>query len=173
MKLAALGFENPFPFKHCVPLAMTAVQRRPTTEFLLSLVESARAVPHPVFFELPLLRHDGGAPNARLSIQSWTALAGLKVTETFEPTVVYTAVDSGFRSGYGDRVYRAVARGRPTVRQFQRGHRRGRWIVFTDRHALAMVNGKLRGWFGARSRVLAAFRVESIDPKHSSSRKVK
>lgn len=156
MKLAPFGFDNPFTRAHCVPLAFTCVGPKPSAKFAVILADSAYGRVHPALWDCRLLKRSGGAPAAKLAVDEWARLALVRIVERYEPDDTLTI---GYRGGR--EVYKRV--GRPTVTQFRKGRgRRGRWVVFTDGHAQAVINGKVRGWFGARSRVVAAFRVEVL-----------
>jgi len=156
VRLAPLGFDNPFERKHCVVLAFTCVGPKPSAKNAVGLADCAYRRIHPVLDGITLLNRGGGARGTFLAINEWARLAGVRVVEEYEPDDSLTIGFSG-----GREVYKRV--GRPTIRQFQRGKgRRGRWIVFTDGHAQAVINGKVRGWYGARSRVHRAFRVEVL-----------
>lgn len=156
-----LGFVSPWKRNHCVPLAFTAA-RGGDAEFAISLAESAYSTPHPQWRDgTRLLNANGGAVNARIAIESWAKLAGVEIVGEFRPIVRYDVASSGFYSRETGRpIYRAVKNGMPTIARFLKEQgRRGRWIVFTERHAQAVVNGRVRGWHKRRARVQAAFRI--------------
>lgn len=160
MRLADPGFIIPFKYNHCVVTAFTAVQRQPTTEFALGLARSAMACPHPLLLDTPLLTARGGSPATIRSYETWAALAGLQVVEVFEPATKWDG--QAYTDRFGEYRWRSREVGAPTVAGFARTHRTGRWVVLTNRHAQAVVDGKVRGWYGARSRVIAAWRVDDL-----------
>jgi hypothetical protein len=159
-----LPFLHPFERKHCAVIALTMMTRRPSAKFALSLAESAYYVPG--VFNATILSRSGGARNFEMNIEKWCALSGLAVAEKFKPKIKVESIGAGHYVTRRDReVYyrrpplRVV--GRPTLAQFQRAHRRGRWIVVTNNHAIALVNGVYHdpAEYNARVRVVYAFRL--------------
>lgn len=150
--------ENPFNSRHCVPLAFANVSStRRKARFAAELADAARVRVYGLDGQ-HLLNPGGGAP-ARSHVQ-WALLARYAIVETFEPEVHYQErEDSTGRSRNGYVVRRV---GRPTLAQFARSHRSGRWIVYTEAHAQAVVAGKIRGWASPRQRVRYAVRVEEV-----------
>lgn len=145
---------DPFERNHCVVTALTNVARvRAKAAFARSLAESAYSVPG--FAGAPLLRRSGMARGVTFVIEKWTALAGLRLVETYRPTREWRS------SMYGGVEVKRIAP-RPTLARFAREHRKGAWLVLVRRHAVAVVNGRILGSYSPRSRIEIAFRMERI-----------
>ena len=164
-KFNDLGFNDPWHFNHCVPLAFTAAREDRSTEFAISLAKSARTFPNPDAPRLTLLSMKGGStsynPPSLAWVHAWANLAGLRVMESYEPSRAVESVR--VVNIYGRRRYRAMRRLALTLEQFR--HERGAagmWIVMTYCHAQAVVDGVVRGFHKPRSRVTRAWRVEVI-----------
>lgn len=148
-----MPFAAPYMVGHCVPLAFTYVQRKPTARFAIDLADTA-------YFQRtrlgkPLLTHRGSAQPRQ--DEAWAALAHLTIVDYYEPKLAYE--ETTFVDSWGSERRRVRSIGAPTVAQFARTHRTGRWIVYTLDHAQAVVNGKIIGWVAPRRRVRRAVRV--------------
>lgn len=163
MKLYPLGFKNPFTDAHCVPLAFTACTLHPSAERAQVLAFMARQAPNAIYGHRALLTRAGGSGATLYNVDAWARLAGLKVVETYRPEVRYQEVERNDQ--YGGTTFVVRRQGAPTVAQFARTHKTGRWVVLTPCHAQALVNGKVRGWSAPRSRVRGAVRLVPLTPE--------
>lgn len=143
---------SPLGPRHCVPLAYANVHStRKKARFAAEIAAQARSRVTPT--GRALLNFNGGSP-ARTE-ELWARLCHYAIVERVE---FENEVTIGFRAG------REIFKrhGRPTLAQFARSTgRRGRWVVYTDGHAQAVVAGKIRGWASPRQRVHYAVRVEA------------
>ena len=157
------SFTNPFPRNGCVPCALAHLAGKGAV-WAAALAATAATTDAGHGF---LIRKHGGAYMVRpgeeklydwLSGRGWIAqpdrarrewcrLAGLRGTEVVQ---------------YPRRSWDGV--GAPTVTQFAKTHRRGRWLVLTYNHAIALIEGRYYGDWAARSRVYCAVQVEPLAP---------
>jgi hypothetical protein len=140
-------FASPFSKRHCVPLAIGHLAEMSGHE-VAALAMDARATPADAHTEergerAMLLRPAGYAwAYYRADLNQWCALAGLRVIQQT------------------DEVY--PRRDRITITEFARRHPRGRFFVLVarSRHAVAVVDGRIYGEWGARQRVGRFFELE-------------
>lgn len=168
------GFVNPFTRKHCVVIALTALQAKGnrTAEFARGLAVLAQRTRSKRKSECDyLLTPDGSSWATEWRIAEWAQIAGLKVVETYRPVYhfvegsrelpgYHTWDDDGNRIPVRITITKRV--GRPTVAQFLRTKgRRGSWFILTDSHAQASRNGRALGSVSKRDRVHFAVKVEA------------
>lgn len=151
--------KSPFTFRHCVPLAFANVSTvRSKAKFAVLLADAARVKVWDHDDSRTLLTPNGGAPFG--SYPQWCELARYRIVENYRPEPRFTEV--AYTDGWGEHRWRSRSL-TPTLAQFARTTgRRGRWIVYTNRHAQAVVNGKIRGWASPRQRVVRAIRIEEV-----------
>lgn len=137
---ASLGFADPFARNHCVVVAFTALAGR-DAEFAKQMAEEAYRTTRSIFggnsrlTGSKMLSRSGWAHVvARADAQQWADLAG---------------VDLGER----------IDHPHCTLATFAKRHRTGSYLMIVKRHAVALINGKLLGYYNPRSIVENAYPV--------------
>jgi hypothetical protein len=144
-------FPNPFETNHCVPLAWAHVSGEATAAKAEQIAYRARA--------RGWLSPRGLSSNSRDShrLDVWAAWAGVRVARVDrlirDPWHVMQGGDGGY--------FKPVTH-RPTLARFARTHRRGRYVVFVSRHAVAVVDGQVYGLAKPRMVVEAIVTVEPV-----------
>jgi hypothetical protein len=152
------AFRDPFYRNGCVPLAWAHVSDDPSTETAQALADLL--VDYYGGTDCPALNRKLSAFGARKThLETWAALAGVKVVEIFQPERRYEREQYTVRWGSYEN-YRHVERNRPTVAKFCRTTgAEGRWVVFVKGHAFAVIDGVEFGYYQRRARVHQAVRV--------------
>lgn len=156
------GVPSPFPLNGCVPLALmnVATRGRGRSDIALALAQKAarvRAPNHRLAFRVRdrylFAIEDGSAWFRQAGERAlWFSLFGLREFDVREFSRWSPGKDGVF-----------VATPRPTLARFVLGRgARGRWIVGTAGHVVAVVNGVAYGSVRARARVQVAIRIEVL-----------
>lgn len=130
---------DPFTRNHCVVLAFAELAGMRRAVDVLALAALAR--------EAGILSKAGVAHRTSFHIRNWCAAAGL---------VSARSPLSAEQNGWIPREQRI------TLKTFASQHPRGLWFIGVPRHAVALVEGEIRGSYRLASRVQYAYEVRTL-----------
>ena len=166
MKRISRKYTSPWPTRHCVVHAwMHLGAAKPTAAAAVELKLWALRTLCTYNSRQTLIDAKGtGYTRGHKDAAQWAAQVGCRIVgepQYPERRTVWQHRKYGrlFGSDEGDKVPRDLT---PTLAAWVREHRRGRYLVFTEGHVQAVINGKVWGYHETRSRVQMFYRVEVV-----------
>jgi hypothetical protein len=157
-------YPSPWASRHCAVHAWVHVSKKPSADLALAVKLAASTTRNTAGTGFLIDEKGSAYSRGLVDARVWARLVGVRIVgglqlpefKTFWRLPKYGRL---FGSDDGDK--RAVALG-PTLSAWCRAHRRGRYVVFTEGHVLAVVNGRAWGYHQTRSRVQMFYQVEVL-----------
>ena len=166
MKRISRKYTSPWPTRHCVVHAWTHLgAAKPTAAAAVVLKLWALRTPCTYHAHRTLIDAKGtGYTRGQRDAAQWAERVGLRILGDAQ----YPDFKNFWRHRRYARMYGAdegdkycISLG-PTLAAWCRAHKRGRYLVFTEGHVQAVINGKVWGYHETRSRVQMFYQVEVV-----------